>query len=68
MIKHDYQVGEVVRMRKGHPCGGDTWSILRIGADFRIKCITCGRSVMLPRNKFERQVKEIIEQLPPKQL
>jgi hypothetical protein len=61
LINHEYKVGEIVRLKKGHPCGGDTWKIIRIGADFRIKCLTCDRSVMLPRKKFERQVKEIIE-------
>ena len=61
MIKHEYQVGDVVRKKKGHPCGGNTWSIIRIGADFRIKCLQCGRSVMLPRKRFESRVKEILE-------
>jgi len=61
MVNHDYKVGEVVRLKKDHPCGGNTWKVIRIGADFRIKCLTCDRSVMLPRKKFERQVKEIIE-------
>ena len=61
MIKHDYQIGDEVQMRKGHPCGGDTWVVIRIGADFRIKCLTCGRSVMLPRKRFERQVKTILK-------
>lgn len=60
MIDHNYQVGDVVKMRKNHPCGGDIWSVIRIGADFRIKCQTCGRSVMLPRKRFVRQVKELI--------
>ncbi len=60
MIDHKFAVGDVVRMRKGHPCGGDTWEVLRIGADFRIKCMTCGHSVMLPRKRFERQVKALI--------
>jgi hypothetical protein len=61
MIKHDYKVGDRVRMRKSHPCGSDIWEVIRIGADFRIKCIGCKRSVMLPRKKFERQVKDIIK-------
>lgn len=61
MRKHDYQIGEIVKLKKSHPCGGDEWTILRIGADFRIKCLKCDRSVMLPRRKFERQVKKIIE-------
>ncbi|QOR33981.1 DUF951 domain-containing protein [Clostridium sp. 'deep sea'] len=61
MIKHEYQVGDVVRMKKGHPCGANTWQVIRVGADFRIKCLQCGRSVMLPRRRFESRVKEILE-------
>lgn len=56
-----YELGQIVRMKKGHPCGGDRWVIIRIGMDFRIKCLKCGRSVLLPRHKFERMVKEIIQ-------
>ena len=61
MINHDYKVGEVVKLKKDHPCGGNEWRIIRIGADFRIKCKTCERSVMLPRKKFERQVKAVVQ-------
>ena len=57
-----YAVGQIVRMKKGHPCGGDTWRIIRVGMDFRIKCLKCGHSVLLPRQRFERKVKET---LPP---
>jgi len=57
-----YAVGQIVRMKKGHPCGGDTWRIIRVGMDFRIKCLKCGRSVLLPRQRFERKLKEA---LPP---
>ncbi|HZK24511.1 MAG TPA: DUF951 domain-containing protein [Oscillospiraceae bacterium] len=54
----DFTVGEKVRMKKVHPCGGDIWTIVRVGMDFRIKCINCGRSIMLPRSKFEKNVRE----------
>lgn len=57
----DYSVGDMVRMRKVHPCGGYEWEIMRIGADFRIRCSTCGRQVMLPRSKFEKSVKKLIK-------
>ncbi|MFW6287787.1 MAG: DUF951 domain-containing protein [bacterium] len=56
----DYELGDVVRFRKEHPCGGDTWEIIRIGMDFKAKCTTCGRLIMLPRRKFEKSVKEIV--------
>lgn len=54
----DYAVGDKVRMKKMHPCGNDVWSIIRVGMDFRIKCIKCGRSVMIPRVKFEKSVRQ----------
>ncbi|MBE3587873.1 MAG: DUF951 domain-containing protein [Thermoanaerobacteraceae bacterium] len=57
---HRYQVGDVVRTRKPHPCGGDTWEIMRTGVDFRLKCTTCGRVVMLPRPKFEKSVRAVV--------
>ncbi len=55
-----YTLGQVVRLKKGHPCGENRWKIIRIGMDFRIKCIKCGRSVLLPRSRFERRVKELL--------
>jgi len=60
-----YRVGQVVRMKKAHPCGSDSWRIIRVGMDFRIKCLKCGRSVLLPRRRFERKVKEITEGQEP---
>jgi len=56
-----YNIGDIVQMRKQHPCGGYQWEVMRIGADFRIKCLTCGRQVMLPRPKFEKGVKKVIQ-------
>lgn len=55
-----YQVGDVVKMRKTHPCGGDTWEIMRTGVDFRMKCLKCGRVLLIPRPKFEKSVKSLI--------
>lgn len=60
MERKKFRLGDVVRLRKTHPCGEDRWEVLRTGMDFRIKCIGCGRMVMLPRRKFERSVKEIL--------
>jgi hypothetical protein len=57
---NNYNVGDVVRTKKKHPCGSDRWEIMRTGIDFRIKCLGCGRVVMLPRRKFEKSVKEIL--------
>jgi hypothetical protein len=57
----DYLIGDVVKMKKGHPCGGDTWEVLRIGMDFRIRCQTCGHSLLIPRSKFEKSVKTLLQ-------
>ncbi len=56
----DVRVGDRVRLRKPHACGGDVWEVTRIGADIGIRCLTCGRRVMLPRAKFERQAKSMM--------
>lgn len=56
----EYVLGQRVRMKKVHPCGGDIWTIIRVGMDFRVKCVECGRSVMIPRGKFEKSVREIL--------
>ncbi len=55
-----YNVGDIVKTRKPHPCGGDEWEVMRTGIDFRIRCNKCGRVLMLPRPKFEKSVKKII--------
>ncbi len=57
----DFSLGDIVQMKKSHPCGGNQWEVLRTGMDFRIKCTTCGHMVMLPRPKFEKNVKKIIK-------
>ncbi|MDO4766412.1 MAG: DUF951 domain-containing protein [Eubacteriales bacterium] len=55
----DLQIGDKVTLKKGHPCGGYDWEILRVGADIKIKCLTCGHLVMLPRVKLEKQIKKV---------
>jgi hypothetical protein len=57
----DIKLGDVVQMRKQHPCGGDTWRVVRLGAEIGIRCQTCGRKVLLPRSTFERRVKKFLE-------
>ncbi len=57
-----YEVGQLVEMKKGHPCGANRWRIIRVGMDFRIKCENCGRSVLIPRSRFERRVKAILKE------
>lgn len=55
----DIQVGDIVTMKKQHPCGCADWEILRIGADFRMKCCGCGHMVMIPRTKAEKNIKNV---------
>ena len=52
-------VGDILIMKKPHPCGGREFEVLRIGADFKIKCMTCSREVMVPRGKIEKNIKKI---------
>ena len=55
----DVRVGDVLQMKKQHPCGGKRFEVLRIGMDFKIRCLSCGREIMLPRAKAEKNVKKI---------
>ena len=55
----DIQVGNIVKLKKQHPCGSHEWEVLRIGADFRIKCMGCGHQIMIPRKTLEKSVKEV---------
>ena len=56
----DIQLGDIVRMRKGHPCGSTDWTVIRVGADIKIKCLGCGRIVMLERPAFEKRLKKVL--------
>ena len=57
----NFEVGDIVKLKKQHPCGSSEWEILRVGMDFRLKCQGCGHLVMLPRAKFEKMVRAVIE-------
>ena len=57
-----FEVGDVVTMKKPHPCGNRDWEVLRVGMDFRIRCVKCQHMVMLPRAKFEKGCKK---KVPP---
>lgn len=56
----DIRVNDVIMMKKPHPCGSREWEVLRVGADFRLRCRGCGHEVMGPRAKFERNIRQII--------
>ncbi len=55
----DVQIGDILTMKKKHPCGSDQWIVLRIGMDFKLKCLGCGHQVMLPRSKAEKNIRNI---------
>lgn len=54
-----YEVGDVLRLKKQHPCGSSQWEVLRVGADFRLKCMGCGHQIMVPRKLVEKNTREI---------
>ena len=58
--KDDYILNTIVEMKKPHPCGTNEWEIIRIGADIKIKCINCGRSIMMPRIEFNKKLKKVV--------
>ena len=55
----ELQLNDIAQMRKPHPCGGDRWQIVRLGADIGIRCLTCGHRVLLPRAIFERRIRRL---------
>lgn len=61
METNNYQIGTILTMKKGHPCGANEWEIVRVGADIKIKCTNCGRIVMLPRVEFNKKIKKILK-------
>lgn len=62
MERKIFNLGDIVKMKKQHPCGSYNWEVMRMGADIKIKCQGCGRLVMLPRSEFERKMIRIVEE------
>ena len=60
----DIQVGDILKMKKEHPCGSKEMLVLRVGADFRLRCMGCGHEVMIARFKAEKNVKQVIHENP----
>ena len=56
----DIQVGDILTMKKEHPCGSKQWEVLRTGMDFRLRCTGCGHEVLAPRRKVEKSIKRVI--------
>lgn len=64
MERKAFNLGDIVKMKKQHPCGSYNWEVVRMGMDIKIKCTGCGRIVMLPRSEFEKKMVKIIENIP----
>ena len=60
MENKEYTIGTKVIMKKQHPCGANSWEITRLGADIKIKCLNCGRTVLIPRVDFNQKIKKKI--------
>ena len=56
----DIRVGDVLTMKKAHPCGSSRWEILRVGMDIKLRCLGCGHELMLPRSKAEKSIRKIV--------
>jgi len=61
MEKKQFNLEDIVEMKKPHPCGVNSWKITRMGMDIRIKCTGCNHSVLLPRKEFEKKLKKILQ-------
>ena len=61
----DIHLSDVLEMKKPHPCGCARWLVLRVGADFRLRCMGCGHEVMTPRHKAQKNIKNIIRHENP---
>ena len=56
-----FNVGDIVSLKKVHPCGENKWEIMRVGVDFKLKCLGCERQIWIPRIEFERRVRKILK-------
>jgi len=61
----EIQLGDIVRLKKQHPCGGNEWQVVRLGLDIGIKCLKCQHRVLLERGVFERRVKSLVSREGP---
>ena len=60
----ELEFGDILRLRKTHPCGGTDWQVVRLGADIGLRCQRCGRRILLARSTLERRLKQIVEREP----
>ncbi|MDU4697371.1 MULTISPECIES: DUF951 domain-containing protein [Paenibacillus] len=67
MERKAFQLGDIVQMKKNHPCGSNEMEIIRMGMDIRIKCVGCKHSVLVPRAKFEKNLRKVLRSAAPAQ-
>ena len=60
-MENSYKLGSVVIMKKQHPCGTNEWEVTRVGADIKIKCLNCGRAIMMSRIEFNKKLKKVVK-------
>lgn len=65
-MEEKIQVKDVIKMKKQHPCGTNEWEVIRVGMDFRLKCIGCGRQVMVPRKLVEKNFRGFLKRAEKK--
>jgi len=68
MVIMEVRVGDRLTLKKPHPCGSYEWEVLRIGADFRLKCTGCGHQIMSPRSQVEKKIRKIVKVQPKAEL
>lgn len=67
MVKKQFELNDIVEMKKPHPCGENKWKVIRMGMDIRIKCLGCDHSVLIPRREFTRKIKRVIKRADNKE-
>ena len=60
-MQNNYQLNSIVIMKKAHPCGTNEWEVTRVGADIKIKCLNCGRAIMMSRIEFNKKLKKVVK-------
>ncbi|MBR2998055.1 MAG: DUF951 domain-containing protein [Bacilli bacterium] len=61
-MQNNYKLGSKVIMKKDHPCKTNLFEVVRVGVDIKIKCVNCGRTIMLPRVEFNKKIKKVVEE------
>lgn len=67
MNQKEFNIGDIVELKKQHPCGTNAWKVIRMGMDIRMKCTGCDHSVLVPRSQFEKRLKKILQKASPEE-